>query len=302
MNDVPGSERSADFKFGQLETDLLSITYTIIPTSTALSEVAKTFVQNMHRVVALGLLPRMLALNVALAVERIPFPLGAISGVSTPLPKDVISHIIMTATMTDAMLSRVPNEGTFLALEGLLSSMILGAWTAFETFAGDLWEAALNARPEELAKLSGRRGHRSDSGGEQATKDIDLNRLAQNKFDVSKTMGTLLRERFNFQILEGIRDAYECAFGQYCENARKALFDDSLRHLSAVRNLLVHKAGKIDHKFKDDTKTSPHFADSKPDEQIKIDGTVVADLVSRAVIQSIAMLMSVDKFVGAKLT
>src|SRR5947209_4624427 len=43
----------------------------------------------------------------------------------------------------------VLKSGDFLAsaVESMLSGMAIGAWTAFESLAGDLWVAAVNARP-----------------------------------------------------------------------------------------------------------------------------------------------------------
>jgi len=41
------------------------------------------------------------------------------------------------------------------SLDAWLSSLLLGAWTAFETFAADLWVAVLNAHPHVLSNLDG---------------------------------------------------------------------------------------------------------------------------------------------------
>ncbi len=41
------------------------------------------------------------------------------------------------------------------AIEAMLSSMVVGTWTAFETVAGDLWVATMNAHPRDLDRLKG---------------------------------------------------------------------------------------------------------------------------------------------------
>ena len=55
----------------------------------------------------------------------------------------------------DDLLSMVPSRGTADGMRGMLDAMILGAWTAFETLAGDLWETALNIHPVNLSDLGG---------------------------------------------------------------------------------------------------------------------------------------------------
>lgn|GEM_PF-3817188 len=42
---------------------------------------------------------------------------------------------------------------TNMGIEAFLSSLLLGAWTAFESLAADLWEEALNVHPHTLAVL-----------------------------------------------------------------------------------------------------------------------------------------------------
>jgi hypothetical protein len=106
-------------------------------------------------------------------------------------------------------------------LAAVLRGMVTGMWTAFEVLASDLWETALNIYPAELAQLKGsvpasmRKSRKSFSA--LATDDVEkplsskmikLNYLQSHGYDLSHRMGTVLREKFNFQILESIRDAY----------------------------------------------------------------------------------------------
>src|SRR5664279_205193 len=70
-----------------------------------------------------------------------------------------------------------------------LSAQITGIWTSCEAMAEDLWETALNIHPSGLAELSG-----ANKG--QQEKSIELNKLSRWKYDVSKCMGTILKEKY----------------------------------------------------------------------------------------------------------
>ena len=79
-------------------------------------------------------------------------------------------------------------------------SYITSAWTAFETMAGDLWEAAINYRPQGLADLSGKKRHRK-SGAEKFGVDdpqkieklVRLNDIRSHEWDTRNKMGSILQ-------------------------------------------------------------------------------------------------------------
>jgi hypothetical protein len=105
--------------------------------------------------------------------------------------------------------------------EAILSSVIVQTWTAFETLAGDLWEAAINGHPSGLAELRGSAGRiwnaisarmktqdmpivaasrpKPSQGGAKAeaeSKQLPLDRaaeLSEGTFNLSDKMGSLLR-------------------------------------------------------------------------------------------------------------
>src|SRR5262245_14892449 len=109
--------------------------------------------------------------------------------------------------------------------------------------AGDLWEAALNAHPDELAKLAGKKeGTRED-------RFVRLDRLQQHNYDLSKVMGTVLRQRYSFDSLKEARRAYSEAFPKGAIAVQAAISDRTLDALSLVRNLIVHKGGIVDKEF-----------------------------------------------------
>jgi hypothetical protein len=139
-----------------------------------------------------------------------------------------------------SMVSAAPFSAITRGVEALLISLILGMWTSFETMAGDLWEAALNAHPDNLSELKGhwkrlrKRGSPSAPSGEvEQTKQVPLHLIQMNKFDLRNSMGTILRERFSFDRLAGVREAYGSAF------VSTPRLDAALTWISQTRSALV---------------------------------------------------------------
>jgi len=146
-------------------------------------------------------------------------------------------------------------------LEATLRGIVLGAWTAFEVLSSDLWEAAINAYPRRLAALKGdnsvlRRprstfGAFPEAASESPTssKLIRLDFLLAHGFNLSAKMGTVLRERFNFQALAGIQEAYLAAFAQSDSRVRAIVLEPALEALACTRNVLAHRSGVVDDQF-----------------------------------------------------
>jgi hypothetical protein len=114
--------------------------------------------------------------------------------------------------------------------EAWLSSQIIATWTAFEAMAGDLWEAALNAKPATLAKLEGRNPSAKSRLGDDPRR-IRLDHLYRYSFDLSNRMGSIFVEdkRYSFDRLDGIREAYQDAFSVDGDEVRKIIGDQALR-------------------------------------------------------------------------
>lgn len=197
-------------------------------------------------------------------------------------------------------------------LEATLRGMVTGIWTAFEVMAADLWEASLNANPSDLASLKGSispltqtpkrafsafpllRDDKNDS-----SKMIRLDFLQTHGFDLSKVMGNVLRERFNFQVLDGIRTAYLYAFHEKHAEIRRLIADPSLTALACTRNVLVHRAGIADENFMRDHSHSSELQSLFPNiavgEKLKLTGLVVHNLVQPVITVSLELLRSTGR-------
>lgn len=209
------------------------------------------------------------------------------------------------------------------AIEAWFASQVLGAWTTFETLAGDLWTEAINARPRGLAELTGwskrivekagSSGDRRDLRDEGAfgggldvaeSKRIDLSdihRITRGSYDIRNKIGDLLRPRFKFTTLAGIRKAYSVAFSEKEKKARPdaidaALADQSLDALAAVRNLIAHKAGVADDDYIKDAVRIPKAPRPERGQQLQLDGDLCYSLIEPVMTRCFDLLTGVDKW------
>jgi hypothetical protein len=173
----------------------------------------------------------------------------------------------------------------------------------FETMSGDLWEAALKLHPGGLGDLAGNR-HRtkkSSSNEQEYTtqkKQISLDLLRSHSWDTKTKMGTILRTKYNFTSLAGIREAYGAAFNKGFEDIDKIIMNDALDRLSALRNVMVHKAAVIDNEYLKKVKAFPTLPSSTLGGTLTLDGKIVSDLIHEVVLRSTELLSGVDKWIS----
>jgi hypothetical protein len=207
-------------------------------------------------------------------------------------------------------------------VESVLSSMIVGMWTAFESMASDLWETALNVQPMGLAQLSGTDKRISKLAGEETkgdgdsteSRDIqesqrdsksipldDIQRLTGGTYDLGHKMGSLLKGRFRFTTLAGIRQAYSAAFSEKEKKARTDTIDAALsskgfNSLSVVRNVIVHKAGVADGEYRKKLPGAPLAPDFALGQKLKLDGEVCRILIDSVTESSVRLIKGVDSW------
>jgi len=178
-----------------------------------------------------------------------------------------------------------------LGLHAILTAQVIGVWTACEVLFGDLWEKALNCHPKKLAQLEGM------GISKQQAPTIPLWALGNNGFDVSKCMGTLLRDKVTFTSIGAAADAYKKAFPDDAVNSVMA--SDSLKHLAALRNVLVHKSGKADKEFKDAVASHPAMSIIAIGETIKVSAEIVQATVAPAIEATLELIRAVDNWIVA---
>lgn len=198
------------------------------------------------------------------------------------------------------------NPLVLVGIHSVFVLMVINMWTVFESMAGDLWEASLNTHPQRLAALSGSRRRiggrtapRPVSDGDDDGKSINLNVLQKYGYDVSKAMGTVLRSKgkVGFTRLSDIREAYSVAFSDDANDIDKVLEDNALDAISAVRNLLVHKAGMVDEEFLQRSKAIPYLPRLSLGDKLQLDGDIVKKQIEPVIRLSVSLLQAVDAWI-----
>jgi hypothetical protein len=187
----------------------------------------------------------------------------------------------------------------------MFSGYITGTWTAIESMLGDLWEAALNTHPHVLATLNGKPKRITSNaaqpvkGATDPDRKFDLNLVAKHNFDLRSCMGTIFRleRRFEFTRLSSAREAYLRAFSEKSSRVDAAITNGSIDALSAVRNVLLHRAGKADDEYVRQQKFLPVPKAAKG-ESIRLDGQNTSNLIKPAVASCKSLMIAVDDWIA----
>lgn len=184
--------------------------------------------------------------------------------------------------------------------EAWMAAQIIATWTAFEAMAEDLWEAALNAKPNILAKLAGRDKSKPKAGDDP--KRIKLDFIYKYRFKIEDRMGTIFIEdqRYKFDSLKGIRQAYKDAFSQDYGDIDNILNAKGLDALSLIRNNLVHDGGIVDEGLLDRTADLPSaFTGLSIGDHMPLDGDIVADVAGGVMKHGHDLVVAVDNWLVA---
>jgi hypothetical protein len=264
-----------------------------------LKKVAEAYDRNLKRVYYLIMFPPAavsMAINIQRATDSVSHRLegarksAAIKEALTKHERKLKSASAETAKQLNDNMEKV----TFMMLDELamstsegheawMAAQITGSWTAFETMAGDLWETAINVNPQELAKRSGE-------------KQIPMSMVLKYRFDLSKSMGSILKAKYPFDRLSGIRDAYKEVFGSEFADV---LEDQRLDALSIVRNNFVHNGGVIDAEYLRRSNVLPKSAIGELGSPIPIDGELVCGLINPVLKLGNALIAGVDRWLVA---
>jgi hypothetical protein len=195
--------------------------------------------------------------------------------------------------------------GVSSAIESVLFSAITDTWTAFEFLAGDLWEVAVNSKPDFI--LNDLKKKRDVHGRDvyRIPLEIEADWLNIMGHSIKGHVGTMLRyyvkDAVGFNTLQSISSAFGRGLG-YLPDVLDIGKDRSLFNLAKTRNAIVHKAGKVDREFHNDmvNTTCPmaisNFAGLGIGDDIPIDGDVVNKLLSGGIGSAVQLITEVDSW------
>jgi hypothetical protein len=134
-------------------------------------------------------------------------------------------------------------------------------WTIFESLAGDLCKAAHNRMPDGLLELQDKKRYK----------------------------------RRAFTGLRGIKEAFEAAFYKN-SSIDPIIQSDVFERVSALRNLIVHRSGTADDEYIQRTQETAGLPDLPRGEKLRLDGTMIEELLSGATNQARALILAVDQW------
>jgi hypothetical protein len=208
--------------------------------------------------------------------------------------KQTIGHMIAQVGFTQ--------DSGFIAL---MSAIIVGAWTSFESLAEELWVAALNARPllaisVLCAETRDARDVDDDTEeNKKLTADIRIPiwvALKDPNWKFSEQMGDLLRNwRFRFYMKDDVVKAYKKAFPKHHKSLKQIFDDKRLNWVSLVRNAIVHSAGRIPEASVKSLREYSRMRDIRKADPIPVNGDVVYDLSIIAIKSGLSLLDFIDQ-------
>jgi hypothetical protein len=195
-----------------------------------------------------------------------------------------------------AELCRHPSYGPILtsAVKVLKRTAVLNSWTAFECVAADSWAAVLDENPIPFGQRA-IGSLRLGEDGDLTAKHISVGLAARHGFDLRHCLGTLLRPKFDFASVEGIKRAFDAAFRDTKRGVelQSILSKPILRKLEVTRNLIVHRAGIVDSEY-----NRQLSSDLPIGEQLEISDDQIKEFVENAGIASGAILLFLDDWLA----
>jgi hypothetical protein len=192
-----------------------------------------------------------------------------------------------------------------------LATLCVRTWTIFEVLAGDLWEAALNSNPNGLGKsaaeyqpaeaedgesvVSGDRKKRNEPENKTRTIRVPLNKLVECNWNLSNRLGTYSRDKFNFQKIDKIKEAYVSVWPKAFEEKINAIFDQDLKEAVAIRNAIIHSGGHPDEKFKWQVGRDSDLRNLPDDHHIPLDGPWVNQIAYVVTSKAQELIVLVDE-------
>lgn len=191
-------------------------------------------------------------------------------------------------------------------MQAMLASLVVLNWTTFETLAADLWVACVNARPRlgfSALDVETLASDTPERAVEKRNKRLQFPVWLLERWDynLKDHMGELLKEmgKWDFANRYDVSKAYKKIFGKQGQCLEGLFDDDSLRHLVATRNIIVHKAGRADAEFTALVQGHPELSKIKEGEVIDLNGAVCGGLIAAGYRCGVQLLKFVDDWMVA---
>lgn len=120
--------------------------------------------------------------------------------------------------------------------------------------------------------------------------------LQRYDYNLSKNMGTVLKEKKSFDRLDDIRANYAEAFFEDAKEIMDVLNSPAIDALSAVRNLIVHRSSIVDQRYLNRTKSLTEAPKAPIGAPLLLDGQIVLNLVNPVTSLGCDLILAVDRW------
>jgi hypothetical protein len=198
------------------------------------------------------------------------------------------------------------NSGEWLTngIESVLSGIIVGTWTVFESLTEDLWIACVNANAKlGLAAIDAAKIANESRSAEydRFVKAIDfvakLFKRAEPGLEVG--IGEILGAQWKFDRREEARNAWLKVFNTSSDDLKKILDHKSLRWINTIRNAIVHDNGRCLPKDVTNLSDHPRLASVTPHKRIPLDGETVAELSNETLARGVELVRFAAQWLAA---
>jgi hypothetical protein len=182
--------------------------------------------------------------------------------------------------------------GSYQSIQALLYAVVVESWMAFEIFVADLFCEALDHGLPEWRINIGRK-YKEFIGGSNWEPQKIAPRVVH---DPQEAYGSFLKDNdaISFQKFRSIRFWYKTAFGKEIERFFRETEGGYLRALSAVRNVILHKAGIADATYKNEEEKFPELNSVEENKPICLDGEIVRKLRNGAIAAGVELILYID--------
>jgi hypothetical protein len=144
--------------------------------------------------------------------------------------------------------NNLEDQNMQMAVKELLRQTVVMIWGAFEVLCRDVFVGHLNSNPTEVQKLTAD----SDTKKIFQAKAIGLEELSEYDFDVSRILGNVLINAYDFSSLGAIRQTFKVLF-PFNKDLLDHLSDHKLWILHQRRHLIVHRRAFVDKQYLEKT-------------------------------------------------
>lgn len=122
--------------------------------------------------------------------------------------------------------------------------------------------------------------------------------MQREGYDLRNKMGTLLRGKVDFTLLNESRDAYARAFSLDYTEIDEAITSLSLDAVSVLRNLIVHKSGKCDEEYQRRQQGIPALPQLEIGQTLELNGELIAWTLHDMVETAAKLIRAVDSWIA----